>query len=64
MTLPAFLSGQHSHEGAEHETTGGVHVQCVEEAGLRRGLSLALPVHRLKLPSPNTDTTTIRGGGR
>lgn len=62
MTLPAFLSGQHSHEGAEHKTTGGVHVQCVEKAGLRRGLSLALPVHRLKLPSPNTDTTTIRRG--
>lgn len=48
MFLGFPLLGQHSPEGFEHETTGGVHVQRVEEAGLRRGLPLALPVHRLK----------------
>lgn len=53
---PTFLTGHHSHEGAEHKTTGGVHVQRVEEAGLRRGLPLALPVHRLKQPTPDTTT--------
>lgn len=59
--LLLFPSGQHSHEGAEHKTTGGVHVQRAEEAGLRRGLPLALPVHRLKAAEPrptHTDTTT------
>lgn len=62
--FPTFLSGHHSYEGAEHKTTGGVHVQCVEEAGLRRGLPLALPVHRLKQPIPDTTPPPpSRGGG-
>jgi len=43
--------GHHRREGAEHEAPGGVHVQRAEEAGLRRGLPLALPVHRLE-PTP------------
>lgn len=54
----SYLLGQHSTEGAEHKTTGGFHVQRAEEAGLRRRLPLALPVHRLKQPSPPTQTTT------
>lgn len=45
-------SGHHSHEGAEHETTGGVHVQRVEAAGLRRRIPLALQLHRVKEPPP------------
>uniref|UniRef100_A0A0E9XBN5 small monomeric GTPase n=1 Tax=Anguilla anguilla TaxID=7936 RepID=A0A0E9XBN5_ANGAN len=40
--------GQRPDEGAEHETTGGVHVHCAEEAGVRGGVPLAVPVHRLE----------------
>lgn len=35
-------------ERAECAPPGGLYVQCVEEAGLRRGLPVALPVHRLR----------------
>lgn len=52
VNFPAVLLGYHSYEGAEHKTIGGVHVQCVEEAGLRGGLPLALPIHRLKAANP------------
>lgn len=50
--------GQHSNEGPEYKTTGGVHVQRAQEAGLRRGLPLALPVHRLRPPVPKAAATT------
>lgn len=43
-----LCSGQHSPQRAEHEAPGGVHVQRAEETGLRRGLPLALTVHRLE----------------
>lgn len=61
-----LLLGQHSLEGFEHETTGGVHVQRVEEAGLWRGLPLALPVHRLKqlTPTPNHKASSPPSTGR
>lgn len=50
--VSSLTSGHHSHEGAEHKTAGGVHVQRVEAAGLRRRLPLALQLHRVKEPPP------------
>lgn len=65
LTLPACVcvcpSGHHSHEGAEHKTTGGVHVQRVEAAGLRRRVPLALQLHRVK--GASAATAIIKGGG-
>lgn len=47
MVCFCFPSGQSATKGAEFEANGGFHVQRAEEAGLRRGFPLALPVHRL-----------------
>lgn len=55
-----WFPGQRPHEGAEHETAGGFHVQRVEAAGLRRGFPLAVPVHRLDQAPPPT-TPSARG---
>ncbi len=46
--LLCLCAGQRSPQGAEHAAAGGVHVQRAEETGLRRGLPLALSVHRLE----------------
>ena len=54
------LAGQRPHEGAEHETTGGVHVQRAEAPGLRRGLPLAVAVHGLTGEADGTTSTPPR----
>ena len=52
LYLPSF-AGNRVSEGAECAPPGGLYVQCVEEAGLRRGLSVALPVHWLRAGQSN-----------
>ena len=42
-----MLAGQRVAEGPERAAAGGVHVQCVEEAGIRGRFPMALAVHRL-----------------